>query len=63
MNTTIVVCAWVPPTGWTQGEPSVYFSFNTSRDFTLKTGAGTVVTDKDSVLVPGVVRIVTQIYS
>ena len=59
MNANFAVCSWTPPDGWTQGEPNVYFSLNTSRYFTLKTGAGTVVEDKDSVLVPGVVRKIT----
>ena len=49
------VCSWTPPANWTHGLPNVYFPLDMSREFTLLTGAGTVVADKDSVLVPGVV--------
>ena len=44
------------PAGWVHGAPDVYFPLDTTDNFTLKIGEGTVEDNKDIVIVPGLVR-------
>ena len=43
------------PSGWTAGQPNVYFPFENSDNYTLKTGQNTVQPNPESVLISGIV--------